>query len=600
VAHLFFFQVAAEPEDSASRLNPFVPKIADFGLARLGNSGTTASGALLGTPSYMAPEQARGAGQVGPAADVYALGAILYECLTGRPPFRAATAMETLDQVCHREPVHVRSLAPGVPRDLETICHKCLEKEPQRRYGSAAELADDLSRFLAGEAVKARPLGRTARTWRWCRRNPRVAGLLAALVLVFASGFIGVTAMGLAAWVQKVEADRQRARAEDRQRLARRALQDLLRVAEQLLENQPRMTLVQLEMFERALSSYQELAQDDSHDPELRFRTAQAYHFIARIRLRIGQPVPAEQSLREQLVLLEELAEEDPGERKYRFDLFHCRKVLAVVLRDLDRVDDSEEQSRLALALIRELVHDFPDEPFYRDSLAHQAGNVGALMQQRGQLREAEKLHREGLAVARALVREYPLRREHPFYERNVMFNLKGLAAIHALRKQFDQAEKAYRESLLLAVKLAEQHPEDVSLDGDVAFDQLQLAGLLRETSRLEEAEKLVRAALARTKRLGRDHPRRVYPRYFEGRLCIELGALHLAGERREEAEKEYRRAIGLYEKMVEDFPEQVGGYTGLAGLLSNCPIEGLRDKKRALALSRRAAELTSRRPLPR
>jgi eukaryotic-like serine/threonine-protein kinase len=135
-----------------------VPYVSDFGLARRldSDAGRTQSGAIVGTPSHMAPEQARGEKQVGKAADVYGLGAILYECLTGRPPFRAATAFETLAQVISDPPAPPRLLNQTVPRDLETICLKCLEKDPARRYGRAAELADDLERHLAGEAVHAR------------------------------------------------------------------------------------------------------------------------------------------------------------------------------------------------------------------------------------------------------------------------------------------------------------------------------------------------------------------------------------------------------------------------------------------------------------
>src|SRR5207248_5407238 len=132
------------------------PKISDFGLARRleGGRGLTLSGAALGTPSYMAPEQAQGrTGTIGPAADVYALGAILYECLTGRPPFRAETAAAKLQQVLADEPVAPRRLNPSVQRDLETICLKCLHREPQCRYASAAALAEDLARFLRGEAI---------------------------------------------------------------------------------------------------------------------------------------------------------------------------------------------------------------------------------------------------------------------------------------------------------------------------------------------------------------------------------------------------------------------------------------------------------------
>jgi WD40 repeat protein len=161
------------------------PKISDFGLARQmdRDSGETQAGAVMGTPSYMAPEQAAGrANEAGPAADVYALGAILYTCVTGRPPFLGATSVETLDQVRTKEPPPPSRWRTGVPLDLETICLKCLRKEPESRYASAAELADELQRFQRGEPILARPVGAAERLWKWAKRSPSRAAFSAAIV----------------------------------------------------------------------------------------------------------------------------------------------------------------------------------------------------------------------------------------------------------------------------------------------------------------------------------------------------------------------------------------------------------------------------------
>ena len=167
------------------------PKVTDFGLAKRteADSGLTGTGQILGTPAYMPPEQASGKiDEVGPLADVYSLGAILYCLLTGRPPFQAASPMETLLQVLNKEPLAVKLLNPAVPVDLETICLKCLSKEPRGRYESAGDISSDLGRFLTGRPVSARPVSNFAKTWRWAKRNPWAA---ATAMLLFALSVAG-------------------------------------------------------------------------------------------------------------------------------------------------------------------------------------------------------------------------------------------------------------------------------------------------------------------------------------------------------------------------------------------------------------------------
>jgi WD40 repeat protein len=182
------------------------PKITDFGLAKVleGEPGQTLPGAIVGTPSYMAPEQAEGkAREVGPAADVYALGAILYDALTGRPPFRGASLLETLEQVRSEEPVAPSRLLPKLPRDLETICLKAMARSPARRYPSAGALADDLRRFLNHEPIHARPVGAAERLGRWCRRHPTRAGLVAAIGALLATVVVASVLMALASTAQE-------------------------------------------------------------------------------------------------------------------------------------------------------------------------------------------------------------------------------------------------------------------------------------------------------------------------------------------------------------------------------------------------------------
>ena len=240
-------EVRSQKPESNPDLCPLIsdlcPKVTDFGLAkRGGQADLTRTGAVMGTPAYMAPEQARGEGKfVGPGADVYALGVILFECLAGRPPFRADDAVSLLMQVATAEAPSVRRFAPAVPRDLDLICRKCLAKGPHERYPTAGLLADDLGRFLRGEPVTARPVGPVERTVKWVRRNPVVAAAAAVVLIAVLGG------SGVALW-QAVEARRA-------EREARRAE----KLAQDRLDQQEKAN-------ELMLSVFRGLRPNDDHD----------------------------------------------------------------------------------------------------------------------------------------------------------------------------------------------------------------------------------------------------------------------------------------------------------------------------------------------
>ncbi len=227
------------------------PHITDFGLAKrlisssaIGNPQSemelTLTGQLLGSPNFMPPEQASAdRGHLGAASDVYGLGAILYFLLTGRPPFQAETLTVVLHQLANADPISPRQLNPSIPRDLETIALKCLEKDPRRRYQTAEELAVELMRFLAGEPIQARPVAAAEKAWRWCHRKPQMAGLSAAAVLLFLLGFAGVTWQ----W-RRAESQQQRAKAGEyvlAMNLAQQALKanNVGRALTLLVEHQP-------------------------------------------------------------------------------------------------------------------------------------------------------------------------------------------------------------------------------------------------------------------------------------------------------------------------------------------------------------------------
>jgi tetratricopeptide (TPR) repeat protein len=504
------------------------PHITDFGLAkRLESvSDLTLPGEVLGTPNYAAPEQAAGrTTSIGPASDVYSLGAILYYALTGRPPFLAETLQETLRQVLDTDPVAPRLLHPKIPRDLETICLKCLTKEPGGRYPDAAKLAEDLERWRAGKPILARPAGRVEKMWRWCRREPALSGLVAAVLALLVTVAIGSSSMFIrekrareneANLRRQAQAHQQQAQleAEKSQKVARflrGTLQDLPSLARG--GNAARVQEILSQTAER-------VARDFTNQPEvevdLRLTLAGVYHDLGfyqpteqmaraalstgRSRLGSGHPsVPsALAQLGDALMHLGKLKESEG----------YCREALALhlqqagtntsetvgflstfgnVLQRERKLQEAERVYREALEMAQHAKGENSAE------LAGLLDNLALVLQGREPLEEAEALTRRGLGMRRKLFGP-----EHA----DVATSLHNLAHVLYLEGHLAQAESTYREALAMRRRvLGEEHAA-------VATSLHNLALVLSAESNPSAAESLYREALAmRQKLLGEQHP---------------------------------------------------------------------------------------------
>jgi serine/threonine-protein kinase len=567
------------------------PKVSDFGLAKLLDLGIgpTASGEVLGTPSYMAPEQADSRGRaVGPAADVYALGAILYELLTGRPPFRAATAMETVVQVLLEEPVPPRRLQPATPRDLETICLKCLHKDPRRRYPSAAALAGDLERFLHDEPIRARPVGRAERVWRWAKHRP----LAAALAGVSASAVLGLLALSLwynARLREAVEdarasaararrhqevADTQRRRAEANLAKARAAVDQMLtEVGQTRLARVPQMEPVRRALLQKALAFYQGFLQERGEEPAIRFETARAYRRVADIHLLLGQHRAAEQAYAQAFALLRRLAKDHPGNASYRYELAKGGRRLGVLLREAGRRKEADTAYREALALLAKLVAEHPDRPTYVQTLALTHNNRGNLLKDGHHLTAAQKAYQQARTLQERLVARFPA---VPAYRQDLAMSHNNLAILFRYARRLPKAEKAYRRSLAILEDLVHGHPKVPEYRSDLTRGYNNLANVLRDMDRFGEAEDLCRRALPLSERLADDFP--TVPSYRDHlAMCHNhLGIVLQHTGRAAQARQEYQRALDIWLKLtaayatVPEYQSMAGGTrSNLADLLS-------------------------------
>jgi tetratricopeptide (TPR) repeat protein/tRNA A-37 threonylcarbamoyl transferase component Bud32 len=524
------------------------PHVSDFGLARRidGDSGLTQSGAIVGTPGYMAPEQASGQrGAVTTATDIYGLGAILYALLTGKPPFQGDSVLETLQHVREREPEAPSGVNRLLDRDLETICLKCLEKEPARRYPSAEAVAEDLERWLRGEPILARPINSTARILRWMRRNRLIASLSVALVSIVLLALIALSASTFLFWREKNQKEAALQRAEERTRWARRAVHDMYtQVAEEWLADAPHMTRLQSEFLRRTLEFYKELSTDESSDPEVRFETAHALR-------RIGQTLNGDEDApcRRAIELLETLCEDFPQNVDYRLEYVRSSQLLARLYRVQDRFREAEDRYRHTAELADKLVQDFAGAPACQLQRAIVLRELGELLWITEQAADSRAAYRQAEEISRELAARFP---KEPSYQETLASIYRYSSWLFQDLGDFQAAELAARQALELYQKLVAGSPRSPELRAmGIGGSANSLGSALITQGRFEEAERILRQAVRVREEAAKDFPELLQLRHGLAQTNANLGWLLCCQGRFCDAEQTYQRAMADQQAMV-------------------------------------------------
>jgi serine/threonine protein kinase/Flp pilus assembly protein TadD len=560
--------------------------ITDFGLAHCqGNPGLTMTGDLVGTLRYMSPEQALARrGQVDHHTDIYSLGVTLYELLTLEPAFAGQDRQELLQQIALAEPRPPRRLNRAIPVELETIVLKAMARNPQERYASAQELADDLKRFLEDRPIRARRPTLLERAARWSRRHRSVVVTAVVLLVLAVLGLAVSTAL---IW-------REQARAEARSQQARRAVDEMYtEVAEQWLDQEPHMEEVQRRFLLKALRFYEEFAAEQhGRDPAVRLAQATAYRRVGDIQQKMGEQARAEGAYGRALALARQLADDFPAEPAYRELLAGCQHKLGVCFSGVKRFHQAERAYRQAVALRQKLVAESPNSLEYQCDLAVSLGNLGRVLHSRGRPDEAERAYRRALDLLHKLVGRRP---EEPRYQDQLGAALNNLAELLGGRGDAAQDQRLLEQAARHQWAALEGRPRRAIYRIHLAN---HLARLGRTLMRLEEyakADKAYRQAIALCEKLADDFPKVPDHHREIASLADELGNLLDLTGHDAEAEKVYRRTLAVREKLVKDFPGQARDRRDLAWFLANCPNRRLRNPDRAVSLAREAVGLAPR-----
>jgi tetratricopeptide (TPR) repeat protein/tRNA A-37 threonylcarbamoyl transferase component Bud32 len=587
------------------------PHVTDFGLAKLIESDVelTASGAIMGTPSYMSPEQATGRrAALTTATDVYGLGAILYALLTGKAPFRGDSLVDTLQAVKERPPDSPRNVNSSVPRDLETICLKCLEKDPRRRYTSAQALADDLRCWLGSHPIAARRVGAAERAWLWCRRRPAIAALAAAVLLAAGAGSATTIAVQYAA-NRRLDAKNQeldRANAElARSKEAVQARYELAvgatqafhsGVSEDFLLKQDQFKELRDRLLKSAQDFYGKLSAllGRETDQESRRALLASNFELADLTGKVGSKEDALKAHRAVLAAQEALATQPGVGAAMTVDVGRSLFEIAVLLEETGQSGEAAATYRRSESL---LSGSAGTDTAARAARASCRSRLGWLLSQTGQATDALAALRQALADQEALA---AVPGASAAASRDLANTVYRIGKVLMSTGKPSEAEAEYRRALEIRQKLADDHPAVTDFRFQLAGSHHTLGVLMGDTGKLLKAEAEFRQALDIYQQLAAVQPAVAEFRRRVADIYNNLGNVLMMTGKPSEAEAECRRALEIFRKLAADQPavtdfrfNLVIGHGNLGRLLTSVgsPTEAEAELRQALEVGQKLAD---------
>jgi tetratricopeptide (TPR) repeat protein len=488
----------------------------------------------------MAPERFRG--QADARSDIYALGLTLYELLTLKPAFRSRDRLQLIERIKNEEPKPPRAIDTRIPRDLETIVLKAIDKEPARRYQTGAELADDLRRFTDDQPILARKSTLPERIGRWHRRNPVVAALVWSLLVVLSSSLIGMT------WLYR-RADQERQRAEANFRDARAAVDDYLTsVSQQRLLDVPGLQYLRKELYETALKYYQKFIIQHAHDPRLRSDLANAFERVGIITDMIGARPDALAAHQQALAIRAALGRDYPESVRFQQDLAKSYDTRGNLLRVMGRAEEAEQSLRRSITILETWIGDHPDVLSLQQDLARSDNNLGILQKTIGHMAEADQSYRRAIEIRERGTGQDDAEsadgRETLAQCYTNLGNLKGMTG------EMTEASQWFQKAIPIFEALTQTHPHDTTFWQDLGKTHGNIGMLQSLAGQVKGAERSYRQAIKIQERLAREHPSVVEFQQDRAKTYTDLGLL-LSTTDKQEAAQWYQRAADILEPLA-------------------------------------------------